>query len=75
MHVEEHEASVPHRSEYNPCFKTNVKPVPALEFLVQLTEHLPEPRAHRVRRYGLYSSPGRQLVAQQTAGGPISGDR
>jgi len=44
---------------------------PALEFLVQLLRHLPNARAHLVRRYGLYSSLGRQPVAQQTAGGPI----
>jgi hypothetical protein len=68
-----HEASVLYRSEYNPYFKTNVKLFPALEFLVQLLQHLPEPRAHLVRRYGLYSSLGRQPVAKQTAGGPIPG--
>jgi len=28
---------------------------PAIEFLVQLLQHLPDPRAHLVRRYGLYS--------------------
>ena len=47
---------------------------PALEFLVQLLRHLPNARTHLVRRYGLYSSLGRQPVAQQTAGGPIPGD-
>ena len=59
MLVEEHEASVPYRSEYNPYFKTNVKLFPALEFLVQLLQHLPDPRSHLVRRYGLYSSRSR----------------
>jgi hypothetical protein len=74
MLVEEHEASVLYRSEYNPYFKTNEKLFPAIEFLVQLLQHLPDPRAHLVRRYGLYSSLIRQLVAEQTAGGPIPGD-
>jgi hypothetical protein len=48
MLVEEHEASVLYRSEYNPYFKTNVKLFPALEFLVQLLQHLPDARAHLV---------------------------
>jgi hypothetical protein len=30
-----------------------------LEFLVQLLQHLPDPRTHLVRRYGLYSSRSR----------------
>ena len=59
MLVEEHEASVLYRSEYNPYFKTNARLFPALEFLVQLLQHLPDPRTHLVRRYGLYSSRSR----------------
>jgi hypothetical protein len=59
MLVDEQEASVLYRSEYNPYFKTNVKLFPALEFLVQLLQHLPDPRARLVRRYGLYSSRSR----------------
>jgi hypothetical protein len=74
MLVEEHEARVLYRSEYNPYFTTNEKLFPAIEFLVQLLQHLPDPRAHLVRRYRLYSSLGRQPVAKQTAGGPIPGD-
>jgi hypothetical protein len=54
-----HEASVLYRSEYNPYFKTNARLFPALEFLVQLLQHLPDARAHLVRRYGLYSSRSR----------------
>jgi hypothetical protein len=56
MLVEEHEACVLYRSEYNPYFKTNARLFPALEFLVQLLQHLPDARTHLVRRYGLYSS-------------------
>jgi len=59
MLVEEHERSVLYRSEYNPYFKTNARLFPALEFLVQLLQHLPDPRTHLVRRYGLYSSRSR----------------
>ena len=57
--VEEHEGSVLYRSEYNPYFKTNARLFPAIEFLVQLLQHLPDARAHLVRRYGLYSSRSR----------------
>jgi hypothetical protein len=56
MLVEEHEASVLYRSEYNPYFKTDARLFPAMEFLVQLLQHLPDARTHLVRRYGLYSS-------------------
>jgi len=59
MLVEEHEGSVLYRSEYNPYFKTNARLFPALGFLVQLLQHLPHPRSHLVRRYGLYSSRSR----------------
>jgi hypothetical protein len=59
MLVEEHEGSVLYRSEYNPYFKTNARLFPAIEFLVQLLQHLPDARAHLVRRYGLYSSRSR----------------
>jgi hypothetical protein len=74
MLVEEHEGSVLYRSEYNPYFKTDCRLFPALEFLVQLLQHLPDPRTHLVRRYGLYSSLGRQPVAKQTAGGAFPRD-
>jgi hypothetical protein len=59
MLVEEHEASVLYRSEYNPYFKTNNRLFPALEFLVQLLQHLPDARTQLIRRYGLYSSRSR----------------
>ena len=54
-----HETSVLYRSEYNAYFKTNARLFPAVEFLVQLLQHLPDARAHLVRRYGLYSSRSR----------------
>jgi hypothetical protein len=55
MPVEEHHSSVLYRPEYNPYFKTNARLFPALEFLVQLPQHLPDPRTHLARRYGLSS--------------------
>ena len=59
MLVEDHRGSVLYRSEYNPYFKTDARLFPALEFLVQLLQHLPDARTHLVRRYGLYSSRSR----------------
>ena len=66
MLVEEHEASVLYRSEYNPYFKTNEKLFPALEFLVQLLQHLPDARSSLIRRYGLYSSRSRGTWHRKT---------
>ncbi len=48
-----------YRSEYNPYFKTNSKLFPAIGFLVDFLQHLPDVGAHLVRRYGLYSSRSR----------------
>jgi hypothetical protein len=59
MLFEEHQNNVLYRSEYNPYFETNVRLFPAVEFLVQLLQHLPAPRSHLVRRHGLYSSRSR----------------
>jgi DNA-directed RNA polymerase subunit RPC12/RpoP len=59
MLVEEHGGSVLYRSEYNPYFKTNQKLFPAIEFVVDLLQHLPDAGAHLIRRYGLYSSRSR----------------
>jgi hypothetical protein len=59
MLVDEHEASVLYRSEYNPYFKANARLFPAIEFLVQLLQHLPDVRSRLIRRYGLYSSRSR----------------
>ena len=69
--LEEHGGSVLYRSEYNPYFKTNQKLVPAIEFVVDLLQHLPDSGDHLIpwaaagrspagaRRYGLYSSRSR----------------
>ena len=65
MLVEEPHSSVLYRSEFNPYFKTNARLFPALEFLVQLLQHLPDPRTHLIRRYGLYSSRSRGTWARK----------
>jgi hypothetical protein len=59
MLVEERGGSVLYRSEYNPYFKTDRKLFPAIGFLVDLLQHLPDAGAHPIRRYGLYSSRSR----------------
>jgi len=65
MLVEEGGSSVLYRSEYNPFFKTNARLFPAVEFLVQLLQHLPDTRTRLIRRYGLYSSRSRGTWARK----------
>jgi hypothetical protein len=65
MLVEEGGSSVLYRSEYNPFFKTNARLFPAVEFLVQLLQHLPDSRTRLIRRYGLYSSRSRGTWARK----------
>jgi len=50
-------------------FKGSIRHYSSLDFIAQVTLHIPPRGKHLVRRYGLYSSAGRQPVAQQTAGG------
>jgi hypothetical protein len=65
MLVEEGGSSVLYRSEYNPFFRTNQRLFPAVEFLVQLLQHLPDSRLKLIRRYGLYSSRSRGTWARK----------
>jgi hypothetical protein len=65
MLVEEADSSVLYRSEYNPFLKTNARLFPAVEFLVQLLQHLPDSRTRLIRRYGLYSSRSRGTWARR----------
>jgi len=41
---------------YSGYFKENVHLFDALEFLAELTQHIPPRRVQLIRRYGLYSS-------------------
>jgi hypothetical protein len=66
MLVEEHEASVLDRSKYNPYFKTNARLFAALEFLVQLLQHLPDART-RDSRVGP-DSPGAEAAIRAPPG-------
>jgi len=65
--------TVVYRAPSSDYFRTDTKVFPAVAFLVQLLQHLPDSRRRLIRTYGLYSSPGRQPVAKQIAGG--SGSR
>jgi hypothetical protein len=65
MLVEEHGASVLYRSEFNPYFGTDQKLFPAIGFLVDLLQHLPDAGSHLIRRYGLYSSRSRATWSEK----------
>jgi hypothetical protein len=44
-----------------------------IDFIAQVTLHIPPQGKHLLRRYGLYASLGRQLFAKQTARGQSTG--
>ena len=56
---EEGTDTVVYRAPYNDYFKTDTKLFPAVEFLVEVLQHLPHSRCRLVRTYGLYSSRAR----------------
>ena len=60
------------RAPFSDFFKTDTKLFPAVGFLAEVLQRLPDSRCRFIRTYGLYSSPGRQPVAKQTAGGSRS---
>ena len=66
--------TVLYRAPYSDFFKTDTKVFPAVGFLAEVLQRLPDTdsRCRLIRTYGLYSSPGRQPVAKQTAGGSRS---
>jgi hypothetical protein len=51
--------TVIYRAPYSDYFKTDTKVFPAVEFLVEVLQHLPDARRRLVRTYGLYSSRSR----------------
>ena len=64
-------------SDYDPFFKTDTRLFPAIEFLVQLLQHLPDSRSRLIRTYGLYSSRARGTPCPAGAlarreGGPVA---
>jgi hypothetical protein len=50
---------VVYRARYSDYFHTDTKLFTAVEFLVELLQHLPDSRRRLIRTYGLYSSRGR----------------
>ena len=48
-----------YRAPYSDYFHTDTKAFPAIEFLVEVLQHLPDPRSRLIRTYGLYSSRAR----------------
>jgi len=53
------------RAPYSDYFHTDTKAFPAVEFLVELLQHLPDSRRRLIRTYGLYSSRARGTWSRQ----------
>ena len=70
--VDEGGTDTVYRAPYSDFFRTDTKVFPAVGFLAEVLQRLPDFRCRLIRTYGLYSSPGRQPVAKQTAGGSRS---
>ena len=51
--------TVVYRARYSDYFHTDTKAFRAVEFLVELLQHLPDSRCRLIRTYGPYSSRGR----------------
>jgi hypothetical protein len=58
--------TVVYRAAYSDYFRTDTKVFPAIEFLVEVLQHLPDPRSRLLRTYGLYSSRARGTWARST---------
>jgi hypothetical protein len=57
--------TVVYRAPYSDYFHTDTKVFPAVEFLVEVLQHLPDPRSRLVHAYGLYSSRARGTWSRQ----------
>ena len=69
--------TVVYRAAYSDYFHTDTKVFPAVEFLVEVLQHLPDSRRRLIRTYGLYSSRARGTPRPAGAlarreGGPAS---
>jgi hypothetical protein len=51
--------TVVYRAPYNDYFRTDTKVFPAIEFLVEVLQNLPDSHSRLLRTYGLYSSRAR----------------
>jgi hypothetical protein len=56
--------TVVYRAPYSDYFRTDTKIFPAVEFLVEVLQHLPDSRSRLLRTYGLYSSRARGTWAR-----------
>jgi len=56
--------TVVYRAAYSDYFHTDTKVFPAIEFLVELLQHLPDSRSRLLRTYGLYSARARGTWAR-----------
>ena len=56
VHYEPFKGRVLFHTTYSQFFKENLHLFDALDFLAELTQHIPPPRLQLIRRYGLYSS-------------------
>jgi hypothetical protein len=59
------EDAVVYRAPYSDYFRTDTKVFPAVAFLVEVLQHLPDSRCRLIRGYGLYSSRGRGTWPRQ----------
>jgi hypothetical protein len=57
--------SVIYRAPYSDFFKTDTKVFPAVRFLAEVLQHLPDSRCRLIRTYGLYSSRARGTWLRQ----------
>jgi hypothetical protein len=57
--------TVVYRAPYSDHFKTDSKLFPAVGFLLELLQHLPDSRCRLIRTYGLYSSRARGTWSRQ----------
>jgi hypothetical protein len=68
--------TVIYRAPYSDYSKTDTRVFPAVEFLVEVLQHLPHPRRRLLRTHGLYSSrtrgtPGPAGALARREGGPV----
>ena len=56
IHFEPFKGRVLFDTKYSEYFKENVHMFDALDFLAELTQHIPPKGTQLIRRYGLYSS-------------------
>jgi hypothetical protein len=69
--------TVVYRAPHGDYFHTDTKVFPAVQFLVEVLQHLPDPRFRLIRSYGLYSprargTPGPTGALARREGGPAA---